>query len=94
MRGGYTYIMSNKNRTVLYIGVTNDLFTRVLQHREGKGSKFTAQYNCHDLIYYEVHHRITDAIDREKQLKRWHKEWKWNLVREHNPELNDLFSEL
>ncbi|MEM8892971.1 MAG: GIY-YIG nuclease family protein [Bacteroidota bacterium] len=94
MRSGYTCIMSSKNRTVIYVGGTNDLYTRVIQHRSGKGSCFTSKYNCFDLIYYEVHSRITDATDREKQLKRWRKEWKWNLIRGNNPSLTDLFDEL
>ncbi|MEP0365657.1 MAG: GIY-YIG nuclease family protein [Cyclobacteriaceae bacterium] len=93
MNSGYTYILSNKNRTVLYIGVTNDLYTRVLQHRAGEGT-FTSKYKCFDLVHFEYHAKITDAIDREKQLKRWHKEWKWNLIKEANPELRDLFDEI
>lgn len=93
MNSGYTYILSNKNRTVLYIGVTNDLYTRFLQHRSGEG-RFTLKYKCFDLIYFECYSRITDAIDREKQLKRWHREWKWNLIKEENPNLLDLFDEI
>ena len=88
------YIMSNKSRTTLYIGVTNDLYTRVIQHREGIGSKFCQQYKCLDLIYYESFDRIVDAIDREKQLKRWHREWKFNLIKSENPKLEDLFDQI
>ncbi len=86
--------MSNKNRTTIYIGVTNDLYTRVLEHKDGKGSKFCYKYNCFDLIYFESYNRISDAIEREKQLKRWHREWKLNLIKEQNPELRDLFNEI
>jgi len=93
MNPGYTYILSNKNRTVLYIGVTNDLYTRVLQHRNNEGN-FTSRYKCYDLVHWEYFDRITNAIDREKQLKRWHREWKWNLIKEQNPELKDLFDEI
>ena len=89
-KGGATYIMSNKNRTVLYIGVTADLISRVIQHKAGEGSTFTKKYNCSDLIYYESSWSIDEAIAREKQLKNWHKEWKWNLIKEFNPDLKDL----
>ena len=90
MNSGCVYIMSNKNRTTLYIGVTSNLTSRVLEHRSGKGSKFTAKYNCSDLIYFEYHPSIVAAIAREKQLKNWHREWKMNLIKSENPELLDL----
>ena len=93
MKYGYTYIISNKNRTTLYIGVTSDLQRRILEHKCGHGSKFSARYKLVDLVYYDEHPIITDAIAREKQLKRWHKDWKWNLIREQNPELIDLASD-
>ncbi|WP_268122689.1 GIY-YIG nuclease family protein [Roseivirga pacifica] len=89
-KGGSTYIMSNKNRTVLYIGVTSYLISRVLEHKSGNGSKFTKKYNCTDLLYYESFAFIEEAISREKQLKNWHKDWKWNLIKEFNPMLIDL----
>ena len=83
------YFMSNKNRTTLYIGVTNDLEVRVLQHKAGL-SKFTKRYNLFDLLYFERIMGMENAIAREKQLKNWHKDWKWNLVKKQNPELQDL----
>ena len=89
MKTGFVYIMSNKNRTVLYIGVTNNLERRVLEHRTRK-SHFTKSYNCHYLLYFESITGMQNAIDREKQLKRWHREWKWNLIKAGNPELKDL----
>lgn len=94
MKPGIVYILSNKNRTTFYIGVTNDIRQRLYEHRYEKGSKFTTRYNCFDLIYYEVHPTIEAAIDREKQLKRWHKEWKLNLIKSVNPELKDLSIEV
>ncbi len=90
MKQGYIYIMSNKNRTTTYIGVTNNIERRVLEHKTGSGCIFTKRYNLHYLLYYESIEGMQNAIDREKQLKNWHKEWKWNLIREHNPELRDL----
>lgn len=90
MKEGFVYIVSNKNRTTLYIGVTSDLERRMLEHKSGKGSVFTAKYNLTDLVYFERIMGMQNAIDREKQLKNWHKEWKWNLIKEENPALNDL----
>ena len=94
MKSGIVYILSNKNRTTLYVGVTNDIVNRLYEHRYAIGSKFTSRYNCFDLVYYEVHSSIQSAIDREKQLKRWHKEWKLNLKKAVNPELKDLSDEV
>jgi putative endonuclease len=90
MKKGYVYIMSNKNRTTLYIGVTNDIKRRVYEHKEGIGSVFTSRYNLTELLYFEEIAGMKNAIRREKHLKRWHKEWKWNLIKEHNPRLKDL----
>lgn len=93
MKNSYIYILSNKNRTVLYIGVTGDLIKRIRAHKSGTGSEFTKKYNLKDLLYFEEFMDINQAISREKQLKNWSKEWKWNLVKELNPELKDLFPE-
>lgn len=90
MKQGYVYIMSNKNRTTLYIGVTNSISKRVLDHKCGYGSQFTKRYNLHDLIYFEPILGMRNAINREKQLKKWHKEWKWNLIKAENPMMVDL----
>lgn len=89
MKTGFVYIMSNKRRTTLYIGVTYDIETRVLQHKCGM-SDFTNRYNLHDLVYFEEIQGMQNAIDREKQLKNWHKDWKWNLIKEQNADLVDL----
>ena len=90
MKQGYVYIMSNKNRTTTYIGVTSNLERRILEHKSGCGSAFTKRYNLHDLIYFESIWGMLNAIKREKQLKNWHKDWKWNLIKGENPQLNDL----
>jgi putative endonuclease len=66
---GHVYIMSNQYRTTFYIGVTSDLRTRISQHINGEGSAFVKKYKLHDLLFYEYFERITDAINREKQLK-------------------------
>lgn len=91
MKIGYVYIMSNKNRTTFYVGVTNDLNRRVQEHKDGNGSIFTSKYKLFDLVYYEVILSIKNAIAREKQLKKWHKDWKINLIKSVNPEMKDLF---
>ncbi|PKQ64539.1 endonuclease [Labilibaculum filiforme] len=90
MKGGYIYILSNKNRTTLYIGVTSDLDRRIAEHVEGEGSKFSSKYNLTDLVYFEEFDDIGDAISREKKLKNWKREWKMNLIKSLNPELKDL----
>nr|WP_026933323.1 GIY-YIG nuclease family protein [Christiangramia echinicola] len=94
MKKSYTYILSNKNRTVIYIGVTGDLNKRITEHKNGKGSDFTKKYNLTDLLYFEEFTDINQAISREKQLKNWRKEWKWDLIKDFNPELKDLFFEI
>ena len=93
-RGGYIYIMSNATRSVFYIGVTSGLYARAYEHKHGEGSTFTKKYKCTDLIYYEFYSSIEEAITREKQLKKWKREWKEELVRKMNPELRDLFNEV
>ena len=87
---GFTYIMTNKYRTTFYIGVTSDLEVRVWKHINNEVSEFVKRYKLYDLVYYERHERIMDAIDREKQLKNWHKDWKINLIKSVNPEMKDL----
>ncbi|MBO3116931.1 GIY-YIG nuclease family protein [Winogradskyella sp. DF17] len=86
----YCYILSNKNRTVLYIGYTEDLQQRLEEHKNGKGAVFTKKYNSIDLIHFEEFELKKEAKSREKQLKNWHKEWKWNLIKEFNPELKKI----
>jgi putative endonuclease len=90
MKQGFVYMVSNKNRTTIYVGVTNNLERRILEHKRGIGSAFTSKYNLTDLMYFEQIDGMLNAINREKQLKNWHKEWKWNLIRKDNPELKDL----
>lgn len=92
--GGCVYIMSNRHRTVYYTGVTADLRRRVHEHRTGQGSAFAKKYNCTDLIYYETFGRIEEAIAREKQLKRWRRAWKDDLIQQMNPTLKDLWPDI
>ena len=87
---GHVYIMSNTYRTTFYIGVTADLRARIWQHVNNEGSAFVKKYKLYDLVYYEYFERIADAIDREKQLKNWHRDWKINLIKSENPDMKDL----
>ena len=82
--------MTNTYRTTFYIGVATNLEKRVTEHSNGIGSKFTKKYNLKDLIYFEKFTDVNQAIDRENQLKNWHKEWKLNLIKEKNPKLETL----
>ena len=86
----YIYFMTNNSNTVLYIGVTSDLKKRVNQHKHHEYEGFIDKYNCTKLIYFEEFSDIKTAIQREKQLKNWHRDWKNNLVNEVNPEWKDL----
>jgi putative endonuclease len=86
----YVYILSNRHRTVLYIGMTNDLRRRMREHREGQRGAFSAQYNTVDLLYFERHPSSTAAIEREKQLKAWRRDKKEALIRSENPDLETL----
>ncbi|WP_252723213.1 GIY-YIG nuclease family protein [Pseudotamlana agarivorans] len=86
----YCYILTNKNRTTLYIGYTNNLVKRIEAHKKGTGALFTKKYNVTDLVYFEDFTNIDLARKREQQLKNWHKEWKWNLIKHSNPNLKTL----
>lgn len=94
MKEGYVYILSNKSRSVLYIGATRDLLERMRLHRSGKAAFFTRKYGVTELLYFERYLDYKDAFTREKQLKNWKRKWKINLIAQFNPELKDLYLEL
>lgn len=94
MAKGYFYILSNSTRTLLYVGATSNLTKGMLLHEKGKGAVFTKKYHVKYLVYYEEFDEKGTAFEREKQIKNWHREWKWNLVKKKNPELRDLRYEL
>lgn len=90
-RGGATYILTNKNHTVLYTGVTSDLVKRIYEHKNKiYQTSFTKKYNVDKLVYYEVFHSIEEAIDREKQIKGGSRKKKIDLVNSLNPDWKDL----
>ena len=86
----YVYILASKRNGTLYIGVTNDLETRVLQHKQKTNEGFTSKYDVTHLVYFESFQYIEDAIKREKQLKKWNRQWKINLIEEENKDWKDL----
>lgn len=90
----YAYIMINNSNTTLYIGVTDNIIRRVFEHKSELVQGFTKKYKLHKLVYYEEYTDIYTAISREKQLKRWHRDWKFNLIKSFNPELKDLYDEI
>jgi len=95
MKVGFIYIMTNKNNTTLYTGVTSDLPKRVQQHKENQYQQsFTAKYNLHKLVYWEAFQEIGDAIFREKQIKAGSRQNKLDLINPFNPEWKDLIEDI
>jgi putative endonuclease len=90
VKDGFVYIVSNKKRTTLYIGVTSNIENRIFEHKTGKGGVFSSKYKLTDLLYFECVQGMDDAILREKQMKKWNRDWKLRLIKEENPELEDL----
>ena len=88
------YILASKYNGTLYIGVTSNLIQRIWQHKEDLLEGFTQKYAVHFLVYYELHEEMPTAILREKQLKKWNRQWKINLIEKSNPEWKDLWPEL
>ena len=94
-KGGYIYIMTNKNKTTLYIGVTGDLQQRVWEHRTHYNKdSFTDKYNLEYCIYYECFPAIGQAIERETEIKKWNRMKKEALIKGLNPDWNDLWEEI
>lgn len=89
----YVYILTSINKTVLYVGFTNDIIRRAQEHKEKKYDGFTKFYNVNKLVYIEKHDTADEAMIREKQLKKWNRKWKENLINSQNPEWKDLSEE-
>ena len=85
------YILASKPNGTLYIGVTSDLAKRVWEHKNSSVEGFTKKYGVHRLVYYELHDDMPAAITREKQLKKWNRAWKLELIEKQNPRWNDLW---
>ena len=88
------YIMASRRNGTLYVGVTNHLGARAFQHRNGDGSQFTAKYGVRMLVWYEHYGDVRQAIAREKQLKKWERQWKLELIEQFNPDWRDLYETL
>ena len=84
------YILASERNGTLYIGVTSNLPRRIAQHRSDGGSAFTKRYSVYQLVYAEFHDDMRSAILREKQIKKWKRQWKLRLIEEHNPAWQDL----
>ena len=94
MKNYYVYILADKRNGTLYIGVNNNLLRRVVEHKRKIVESFTKRYNVNKLVWYEQTNDIRSAIQREKQIKKWLRKWKLELIEESNPNWKDLFYEI
>jgi len=91
----YIYILASRRNGTIYIGVTSNLFSRIFRHKLKENPKsFTAKYNISKLVYFESYVYIQDAIKKEKQLKKWNRQWKIELIEKYNPAWRDLFKDM
>ena len=88
------YILAGDRNGTLYVGVTSDLVKRVWEHRNGQVDGFTSKYGVHKLVWYEMCEDIAVAITREKQIKKWNRQWKIELIEKTNPYWNDLYDSI
>jgi putative endonuclease len=88
------YIMASRRDGTLYVGVTSDLVKRIYEHKNNLADGFTKRYGVHTLVYYELHGEMIEAIRREKQIKKWNRQWKVELIETDNPEWKDLWPEI
>lgn len=86
----YVYILTNKNHSVLYVGRSKQLKIRLHQHRNNSIKTFTGKYNVNKLVYFETTKYVNNSIKRERQIKKWDREWKINLINDMNPDWKDL----
>jgi len=87
----YVYILASKKNGTLYVGVTSNLIQRIWQHKNNQVEGFTKKYNVHILVYYEQYEMMESAITREKQIKKWKRDWKIKLIVKDNPQWEDLW---
>ena len=90
----YVYLLASKKHGTLYLGVTNDIVRRGYEHRTKLVPGFTARYGVDKLVWFEIYNDVTTAIAREKQLKKWRRDWKIRLIEENNSEWVDLYPEI
>jgi len=94
MKSYYVYLMASQKSGTLYVGVTNDLVRRVWEHKHDVVEGFTRKYQVHRLVWFEETTDVTAAIHREKQIKKWNRQWKVNLIEKENPEWADLYDQI
>ena len=93
MQEHYVYILASKKNGTLYVGMAEDIAKRLVRHKGRQGNEFTAKYDVLKLVYYEKHKSLEGAVKREKQLKKWNRRWKLQLIEKHNPKWEDLYDE-
>ena len=86
----YVYILTNKNHTELYVGRSKQLKKRLKQHENNSLKSFTGKYNVYKLVYFESTQYVNNSIKRERQIKKWNREWKENLINDMNPNWDEL----
>ena len=94
MKTYFIYILASKKNGTLYIGLTNNLIRRVSEHKNNVTDGFTNKYGVHRLVYFESTNDVDAAITREKQMKKWRRQWKINLIEQENPNWDDLYADL
>ena len=87
----YVYLLANRKHGTLYLGVTNDIVRRVYEHRSKATGGFTARYDVNKLVRFEIYDDVLTAIARERELKKWRRDWKIRLIEEQNPDWTDLY---
>jgi putative endonuclease len=88
------YMLASERNGTLYVGVTSDIANRVWQHRDDVVKGFTSRYGVHKLVWFEFHEAITEAIAREKRLKKWNRDWKLRMIEKANPLSKDLWEDI
>ena len=88
------YILASQRNGTLYIGATSDIARRVFEHKEEAIEGFTKDYGVHRLVFYEFHETMSDALTREKRIKKWRRQWKLELIEQSNPQWRDLYADL
>ena len=94
MQEYYIYILASRKNGTLYVGMTEGIAKRTTRHKGRQANEFTAKYDVLKLVYYEKHKSLEEAVKREKQLKKWRRQWKMKLIEKHNSEWQDLFGEV
>jgi putative endonuclease len=94
MKNFYVYILCSQRNGTLYTGITSNLLKRVYEHKHGLVEGFTKKYKVHNLVWYEVHESVESAIMREKQIKKWKRDWKLKLIEKENSGWIDLYDKI